>query len=92
MELVERQIAGAARSDRDEDLRYPVGMRRAAGNIDHRQAGFRREARAERAASVAFEELQADELARIGRRRRNAAPSRAIADRDDELRRIRQVP
>ena len=59
LQLVERELAAAAGGDRDDDLGDPVGMRRAAGHVDHRQAGLGAVVRAEEAAVRALEELQA---------------------------------
>ena len=40
LELVEREVAAAPGGHRHDDLGDPVGMRRAAGNVDDRQAGL----------------------------------------------------
>merc|ERR1712023_389136 len=57
MEFVQRQVARAARGNGDKDLRYPVRVSGAAGNIDDRKASLRREAFAQRSTLGPLEEL-----------------------------------
>src|SRR6202042_2091541 len=90
LELIERYVAAASGGKRHEDLRHPIGMRRAAGDIDHRQAGAGAVVRAEKPALRALEELQADAVRRVGRGGRDAAIGRAIADRDYVIRDARE--
>src|SRR5208283_2250201 len=57
-------------------------MRRAAGDVDHRQADAGAIAGPERAADLPRPILQPTRVGRIGCRRRDAAERRATADRD----------
>src|ERR1700735_4134736 len=81
LELVERQIAATPRSHRHHDLRDPVRMRGASGHVDDRQTRLRFIAGPQETAVLALEELQALAVGRIWRRRGNATPGRAVADR-----------
>ena len=85
LQVVERDVAGAAAGDRDEDLRHPVGMRRTAGDVDHGQAPLALEVRPQESAPIAFQVLQADAVGGVGRRGGNAAPAGAVAEGHDGI-------
>src|SRR4051794_17083449 len=58
LKFVERQVAAAPCRHRDDDLRNPVGMRGAAGNVDHGKTGLGLVAGAEESAVLPLEKLQ----------------------------------
>jgi hypothetical protein len=61
----------------------PVGMRRTAGDVDHRQSGGVAESRPEQATRGLTVVLQAAGVGGVHARRRDAAPGRTTADGDD---------
>jgi hypothetical protein len=84
VQVVEGDVAGTAGGQRDQDLADPVGVRRAAGDVDDRQAGLGLPVGAEEAAALALVELQAGRVTRVGLHRGDAAPAGAVADRDHD--------
>ena len=84
LQIIEGDVAGTAGGQRDQNLGNPVRVRRAAGDVDNRQAGLRLEVRAQESALVALVELQSGRTGRVRLHRRDAAPARAVADGDDD--------
>src|SRR5580658_7870607 len=71
LEIVERQIGFPSRRQRDDNLRHPIRVRRAARNVDHRQTRSRAVVFAKKAAMRALKELKSDAVGWIRRGRRN---------------------
>jgi len=82
LQIVERNIAGAARRDRHQNLADPIWMGRTSRHVDDGKPRLRTISRAQKTAIGALQELPArllsDGLGAVGR---NSAPGGAIADR-----------